>query len=164
MPPAAWVQRGRGGEGGVTHGCGVPDTCRCRCEPDEYGVWHESGHHYTFPYWECLNEPDSEHHHTVQEARLAVGVPCRVAWAASARRDATSRRTAVAATRCRLVHGSRAWLVRLVWTCSLRCRAWRQQYTLEYDAMVAGIRRWADPDHRMKFVGLALANPYLYDW
>ena len=28
---------------------------------DENGVWHESGHHYQFPIWEVLNEPDLEH-------------------------------------------------------------------------------------------------------
>jgi len=28
---------------------------------DEYGKWHESGHHFTIPYWEVLNEPDLEH-------------------------------------------------------------------------------------------------------
>jgi hypothetical protein len=29
---------------------------------DEYGVWHESGHHYKIAYWELLNEIQSEHH------------------------------------------------------------------------------------------------------
>jgi hypothetical protein len=28
---------------------------------DENGLWHESGHHYQFPIWEVLNEPDLEH-------------------------------------------------------------------------------------------------------
>ena len=28
---------------------------------DENGVWHQSGHHYQFPVWEVLNEPDLEH-------------------------------------------------------------------------------------------------------
>jgi len=28
---------------------------------DEYGKRHESGHHYKIPYWEVLNEVDSEH-------------------------------------------------------------------------------------------------------
>jgi hypothetical protein len=28
---------------------------------DEFGVWHESGHHYKVHYWEVLNEPDFEH-------------------------------------------------------------------------------------------------------
>jgi hypothetical protein len=29
---------------------------------DEYGKWHESGHHYKIAYWEVLNEIDYEHH------------------------------------------------------------------------------------------------------
>jgi hypothetical protein len=29
---------------------------------DEYGKWHESGHHYKIAYWEVLNEIDFEHH------------------------------------------------------------------------------------------------------
>lgn len=29
---------------------------------DELGKYHKSGHHYTFQYWEVLNEPDLEHH------------------------------------------------------------------------------------------------------
>ena len=29
---------------------------------DELGQYHKSGHHYTFQYWEVLNEPDLEHH------------------------------------------------------------------------------------------------------
>ena len=102
--------------------------------PDEYGVFHESGHHFSIPFWECLNEPDSEHHHTVQEARSSAPCPSRAP-------PPHNRRV--------------AWPV---WTRG------HVQYTLEYDAMVAGIRRWADPEHRIKFVGLALANPYLYDW
>lgn len=28
---------------------------------DELGKFHKSGHHYKFPYWEVLNEPDLEH-------------------------------------------------------------------------------------------------------
>ncbi len=28
---------------------------------DEFGVWHESGHHFKIDYWEVLNEPDFEH-------------------------------------------------------------------------------------------------------
>ncbi len=28
---------------------------------DEYGKWHESGHHYAVAYWEVLNEIDLEH-------------------------------------------------------------------------------------------------------
>jgi len=28
---------------------------------DENGKWHESGYHYTLPYWEVLNEVDFEH-------------------------------------------------------------------------------------------------------
>jgi hypothetical protein len=28
---------------------------------DEYGKWHESGHHYKFAYWEVLNEVEFEH-------------------------------------------------------------------------------------------------------
>lgn len=28
---------------------------------DELGVFHKSGHHYSIPYWEVLNEPDLEH-------------------------------------------------------------------------------------------------------
>ncbi|MGA8143736.1 MAG: hypothetical protein WB987_07600 [Candidatus Acidiferrales bacterium] len=27
---------------------------------DEYGAWHESGHHYDIAYWEILNDPDFE--------------------------------------------------------------------------------------------------------
>ena len=33
-----------------------------------------------------------------------------------------------------------------------------QSYTIEYDAVVAGIRRWADPTKKIKFVGLSLPN------
>lgn len=33
-----------------------------------------------------------------------------------------------------------------------------QSYTLEYDAIVDGIRRWADPTHQLRFVGLSLPN------
>ena len=28
---------------------------------DEYGQWHQSGHHFKFEYWEVLNEVDFEH-------------------------------------------------------------------------------------------------------
>lgn len=28
---------------------------------DEFGKWHESGHHYKVDYWEVFNEPDLEH-------------------------------------------------------------------------------------------------------
>jgi len=31
---------------------------------DEYGKWHESGHHYKFAYWEVLNEVEFEHNMT----------------------------------------------------------------------------------------------------
>ena len=31
---------------------------------DEYGVFHPSGYRYSIPYWEVLNEPEGEHHHT----------------------------------------------------------------------------------------------------
>jgi hypothetical protein len=31
---------------------------------DENGMWHESGHHYRFDYWEVLNEVDFEHQMT----------------------------------------------------------------------------------------------------
>ncbi len=31
---------------------------------DEFGKRHESGHHYSIPYWEILNEPDFEHQTT----------------------------------------------------------------------------------------------------
>ena len=34
---------------------------------DEYGQWHESGHHYKFAYWEVLNEIDLEHHWKPEE-------------------------------------------------------------------------------------------------
>ena len=38
---------------------------------DEYGKQHESGYHYSIPYWEVLNEVDFEHHMTPQPyARL----------------------------------------------------------------------------------------------
>src|SRR5437879_7257755 len=33
---------------------------------DEYGKRHESGFHYSIPYWEVLNEVDFEHHMTPQ--------------------------------------------------------------------------------------------------
>lgn len=31
---------------------------------DEFGKWHESGHHYKVAYWEVLNEIEMEHHWT----------------------------------------------------------------------------------------------------
>jgi hypothetical protein len=31
---------------------------------DEFGKWHESGHHYKIAYWEVLNEIEFEHHWT----------------------------------------------------------------------------------------------------
>lgn len=31
---------------------------------DEWGLWHGSGHHYDFAWWEVLNEPDVEHRMT----------------------------------------------------------------------------------------------------
>lgn len=34
---------------------------------DEYGKWHESGHHYKIAYWEMLNEIDFEHHWTPEQ-------------------------------------------------------------------------------------------------
>jgi Glycosyl hydrolases family 39 len=34
---------------------------------DENGKWHESGNHYTFPYWEVLNEVDFEHNTTPED-------------------------------------------------------------------------------------------------
>jgi hypothetical protein len=34
---------------------------------DEYGKRHESGHHFSFPIWEVLNEPDLEHATTPQQ-------------------------------------------------------------------------------------------------
>jgi hypothetical protein len=34
---------------------------------DEYGKWHESGHHFTFPYWEVMNEPELEHATTPEQ-------------------------------------------------------------------------------------------------
>jgi len=34
---------------------------------DENGQWHDSGHHYGFPVWEVLNEPDSEHRTTAED-------------------------------------------------------------------------------------------------
>lgn len=34
---------------------------------DELGKYHKSGHFYTFPFWEILNEPDLEHQFSVQE-------------------------------------------------------------------------------------------------
>jgi hypothetical protein len=37
---------------------------------DEHGVFHRSGHHYTFPYWEVLNEPDAEHNISPQDYNL----------------------------------------------------------------------------------------------
>jgi hypothetical protein len=37
---------------------------------DEYGARHESGHHFTIPYWEVLNEPDFEHKMTPEQYTL----------------------------------------------------------------------------------------------
>ncbi len=37
---------------------------------DEYGMRHESGHHYDIPYWEVLNEPDFEHQMTPEQYTL----------------------------------------------------------------------------------------------
>lgn len=34
---------------------------------DEFGKWHESGHHYPLDYWEVLNEPDFEHDTTPEQ-------------------------------------------------------------------------------------------------
>jgi hypothetical protein len=34
---------------------------------DENGKLHTSGYHYSFPIWEVLNEPDSEHHTTPEQ-------------------------------------------------------------------------------------------------
>ena len=34
---------------------------------DENGQWHDSGHHYRFPIWEVLNEPDLEHSTTPED-------------------------------------------------------------------------------------------------
>ena len=34
---------------------------------DEVGQWHASDHHYTFDYWEVLNEVDSEHSMTPEQ-------------------------------------------------------------------------------------------------
>ncbi|HTV81702.1 MAG TPA: hypothetical protein VME18_03550 [Acidobacteriaceae bacterium] len=34
---------------------------------DELGHWHSSGYHYRFPYWEVLNEVDSEHSTTPEQ-------------------------------------------------------------------------------------------------
>ena len=34
---------------------------------DENGKWHASGYHYTFPYWEVLNEVDFEHQTTPEQ-------------------------------------------------------------------------------------------------
>jgi len=34
---------------------------------DEDGKWHESGHHFNFPYWEVLNEPELEHATTPEQ-------------------------------------------------------------------------------------------------
>ena len=33
-----------------------------------------------------------------------------------------------------------------------------ESYTVEYDAVVLGIRRWADPTKKIKFVGMSLPN------
>jgi len=34
---------------------------------DEFGKWHESGHHYKIAYWELLNEIEAEHHWTPEQ-------------------------------------------------------------------------------------------------
>lgn len=34
---------------------------------DEYGKYHPSGHRYNIPYWEVLNEVDSEHSMTPEQ-------------------------------------------------------------------------------------------------
>ena len=34
---------------------------------DELGRWHQSGYHYSFPYWEVLNEVDFEHNTTPEQ-------------------------------------------------------------------------------------------------
>jgi hypothetical protein len=34
---------------------------------DEFGKWHESGHHYKIAYWEVLNEIEAEHHWTPEQ-------------------------------------------------------------------------------------------------
>jgi hypothetical protein len=34
---------------------------------DEFGTWHESGHHYKLDYWEVLNEVDFEHQTTPED-------------------------------------------------------------------------------------------------
>ena len=34
---------------------------------DEYGKRHDSGHHFSIPYWEVLNEPDFEHNTTAEQ-------------------------------------------------------------------------------------------------
>ena len=34
---------------------------------DEFGKWHESGHHYKIAYWELLNEIEGEHHWTPEQ-------------------------------------------------------------------------------------------------
>jgi hypothetical protein len=39
-----------------------------------------------------------------------------------------------------------------------------QEYTLQYDAIVKEIRRVADPNKKIKFFGLALANSYNIPW
>ena len=37
---------------------------------DEYGQWHQSGHHYEIPIWEVLNEIESEHQTTPEDYTL----------------------------------------------------------------------------------------------
>ena len=39
-----------------------------------------------------------------------------------------------------------------------------EKYTLIYDEMVKGIWRHADPDKKMKFVGMALGGHHEYNW
>lgn len=38
------------------------------------------------------------------------------------------------------------------------------QYTVQYDAIVQAIREHADPEHKIKFVGLALSDAALFSW
>lgn len=39
-----------------------------------------------------------------------------------------------------------------------------ESYTMRYDEMVTGIRGMADPEHKIKFVGLALGGHSHYDY
>ena len=38
------------------------------------------------------------------------------------------------------------------------------QYIRIYDQTVKYVREWADPEHKVQFVGLALENPAAYDF